>query len=61
MILADLIKKLQAKPGQQNEVEFLVFEKGDGVMVCADLSGPSTMELMKLLANKRKKGHATVE
>lgn len=55
MTLKALITKLQGKPNQDAEVEFLVFEKGKGAtVVCCDLSGPATHDLMELLAKKNK-------
>ncbi len=58
MKLKELTGKLAQKPNQEVEVEFLVYEKESGDLVCCDLTGPSTTELMKILA-KRGKNKAT--
>lgn len=51
MKLKDLVKKLAAKPNQNKEVEFVVFERETpGNIVCCDLCGPATHDIMKLLA-----------
>lgn len=57
MKLKDLIKKLQQKPQQNEEVEFLVYQKNDGNIVCAEMSGKDTTQIIKILA-KRKELHA---
>jgi hypothetical protein len=57
MTLKMLIEKLKGKPNQNAEVQFLVFEKQGGAMVCCDLEGPSTIDIMNAIA-KRKGGHA---
>ncbi len=41
MKLKDLVKKLRAKPNQNEDVEFIVYEKSDGEIVCAEMLGPA--------------------
>jgi hypothetical protein len=53
--LKELIKKLQQKPGQDEEVEFLVYSEKTGNIVCMEMTGPTTTETMKLLAKRMKK------
>ena len=52
MTLRELVAKLVAKPDQDAEVEYLVYREDDGMMVCCDLSGPTTTELMHVLAKR---------
>lgn len=61
MKLKDLIKKLRAKPNQNDEVEFLIYGKGDGDIVCAEMHGSDTLKVFRILAKRRKKeGHAEI-
>lgn len=59
MTLKQLIEKLKLKPNQQSEVEFLVIGEG-GNIVCCELNGPSTADLMRVIA-KKKGSNAKVE
>lgn len=47
MKLKDLVKKLIDKPN--TEVQFCIWTSG-GILVCADMSGPMTRDLMKVFA-----------
>lgn len=60
MKLKDLVKKLQAKPDQDAEVEFLVINKPANTILCCDLTGPATTDLMRVLA-KGGSEHANVD
>lgn len=51
MKLKDLVKKLAAKPRQDEEVEFLVYAKKDGDIVCAEMHGIDATNIVELLAN----------
>ncbi len=59
MKLKELTGKLAQKPNQEAEVQFLVFEKESGDMVCCDLDGPSTTDIMRAIS-KKKGGHAHI-
>lgn len=50
MKLKDLVKKLAAKPRQDEEVEFLVYETKGGDIVSAEMHGPMTKDLMQVFA-----------
>lgn len=52
MTLADLIKKLQGKPNQNAEVDFVIYEKESGNVVCIDMDSKKTMAVMKALGSK---------
>ncbi len=52
MKLKDLIKKLADKPNQESEVDFVVYEKDGGNIVCIELNGKKTTAVMKALASK---------
>lgn len=54
MQLKELILKLKSKPNQNAEVDFVIYEKASGNVVCIDLDGPKTMAVMKALATKSK-------
>lgn len=54
MNLKQLITKLQGKPNQDAEVEFVVYETKSNDLVCVDLSGKKTIEIMRVLAGKKK-------
>jgi hypothetical protein len=49
MKLKELVKKLAGKPAQDAEVHFVVWTK-DGDIVCADMGGPMTQDLMRVFA-----------
>lgn len=49
MQLKDLVTKLDEKPEQEAEVQFVVWTK-DGEIVCAEMSGPATQDLMRVFA-----------
>jgi len=49
MILKDLVTKLDEKPEQEADVQFVVWTK-DGYIVCAEMSGPATADLMRVFA-----------
>ena len=53
MKLRELAAKLLGKPDHEIEVEFLVINKTTGAIVCCDLNGPSTTDLMRVLARKK--------
>jgi hypothetical protein len=53
MKLKDLIKKLKLKPRQEDEVEFLVYTKKDGDIVCAQMSGNDTTQIIRILAKRK--------
>lgn len=53
MKLYELAAKLLAKPDQEIEVEFLVLNKDTDAIVCCDLTGPNTIQLMKALSRNR--------
>ncbi len=55
MNLKDLIKKLQDKPNQNDEVQFVVWNKA-GDIVCVEMTGPATRDLMKVFARHAPKG-----
>lgn len=49
MSIKELILKLKSKPDQNEEVQFVVWTaKGD--IVCAEMSGAATKDLMKVFA-----------
>lgn len=50
MKLKDLVKKLTGKPEQNTDVQFVVWNSDDGTLVCADMSGPMTRDLMRVFA-----------
>jgi hypothetical protein len=50
MKLKDLVKKLAKKPGQNVEVQFCVWTAKDGTLVCVDMNGQMTQDLMKIFA-----------
>jgi hypothetical protein len=49
MNIKELAKKLSEKPSQDAEIEFVVWTK-EGYIVCCDMNGPLTQELMRLFA-----------
>ncbi len=49
MTIAELIKKLKEKP-QNAEVQFAVWTVDEGDLVCAEMSGTMTRDLMKVFA-----------
>jgi hypothetical protein len=49
MNLKELIIKLREKSEQDSEVEFVIWTK-DGNIVCADMNGAMTKDLMKVFA-----------
>jgi hypothetical protein len=54
MTLRDLIKKLGTKTEEMDtEVDFLVYERESGSMICTELSGVGITDLIKLLAKVR--------
>lgn len=53
MKLKDLTKKLQSKPNQNAEVNFLVFEEKTNAIVCVDLSGPKTRQIIEILGRSQ--------
>lgn len=53
MKLRELVSKLAAKPEQNTEVEFLVIKQPAGTILCCDLNGPSTTDLMRALATRK--------
>lgn len=56
MKLKDLITKLQGKPNQEADVYFVVFESAkDGNIVCIDLAGPTTKDIMRVLYKDAKR------
>lgn len=59
MKLRELAAKLLGKPDQEIEVEFLVINKDSNAVVCCDLNGPCTTDLMKLMTKRG--GTAKVE
>ncbi len=50
MNIKELIKKLESKPLQKEEIQFAIWSEKTGDIVCADMSGPMTMDLMKVFA-----------
>lgn len=56
MKLKDLAKKLAKKPDQNAEVHFCVWTVENGTLVCAEMSGPLTQDLMRLFAKHAPKG-----
>lgn len=52
MKLKELVKKLADKPNQEAEVQFVVYEKISGNLVCVDLEGKQATAVMKALATK---------
>ncbi len=49
MKLKDLVKKLEDKSPQNEEVQFVVWTKA-GMIVCAEMNGPMTTDLVRLFA-----------
>lgn len=49
MKLKELTKKLEGKPQQEAEVQFVVWTT-DGNIVCADMSGPMVQGIMRVFA-----------
>jgi len=58
MKLKDLVKKLEDKPQQNEDVQFVIWTTEGNSIVCIDMSGPMTIDLMKVFA-KHTKGAAT--
>lgn len=50
MKLKELITKLEGKPDQDSEVEYLVINQDTGNVITCDLNGPATTDIMRLLA-----------
>ncbi len=50
MNIPELIKKLKEKPQQKEEVQFVVWTKDGGNIVCCDIGGPMVKDLMKVFA-----------
>lgn len=57
MNLKELIKKLAEKPDQKQEVQFAIWTD-DGNIVCADMSGAMTRDMMKVFAKHAPKEKA---
>lgn len=53
MKLKDLIKKLQDKPLQDEDVEFLIYGKNDGDIVCAEMQVDDTIKIVRILAKRK--------
>jgi len=60
MKLSDLVEHLRKKPNQDAEVEYVIFEEGGGNIVCVDLRGASTIELMRIISKPKPGARAKI-
>lgn len=58
--LRELAVNILAKPDLDSPVEFMVINADTGALICCDLQGPSTTDLIRILA-KRGRGRAKIE
>lgn len=54
MSIKDLVKKLQAQPNQEHQVEYLVYGKKEGELVTVEMSGKDTTKIIRILGKRKK-------